>query len=94
MRKILLKASLMLRETSSLLQYFTCVCPNLHPSMCHLSTHVLIQQLAKYIEPTALSVGAAYGEHAQFFAKWGMWSTYWWWQGICWAGIWTLGHEV
>ena len=61
---------------------------------CDVFAHTSMQQLAKHIEPTALSVGAAYGEHAQFFAKWGMWSMYWWWQGICWAGIWTLGHEV
>lgn len=52
------------------------------------------QQAAKYIEPLADSIGASYGPHAQWGAKWTMWATYWWWQGICWAGIWTLGHEV
>ncbi|KAF8341432.1 delta-12 fatty acid desaturase [Cantharellus anzutake] len=54
----------------------------------------LFYQLAKYIDPFSASVGESYGEHAQFAAKWAMWSAYWWWQGICWAGIWTLGHEA
>lgn len=49
--------------------------------------------MAKYIDPFAASLEPQ-GPLVQFAVKWSLWAFYWHWQGVCWAGIWTLGHEV
>ncbi|KAF8321137.1 hypothetical protein DL93DRAFT_2163444 [Clavulina sp. PMI_390] len=48
---------------------------------------------ATYIDPFVETL-APQGEWTQFAAKWTLWATYWWWQGLAWGGLWVLGHEA
>ncbi|KAF9017583.1 delta-12 fatty acid desaturase [Hymenopellis radicata] len=61
-----------------------------------MTLSVALYYLATTIEPVALSLGT----HKELssltvgIAKWSAWSFYWLWQGILFAGFFTLGHEA
>ncbi|EGN92175.1 hypothetical protein SERLA73DRAFT_191523 [Serpula lacrymans var. lacrymans S7.3] len=56
----------------------------------------LFYKLATYIDPLSRTIVDQYGfsSRSAQVVKWTLWSTYWWWQGVAFAGWWCLGHEA
>ncbi|KAJ7773343.1 delta-12 fatty acid desaturase [Mycena metata] len=56
----------------------------------------LAYKLGCKIDPFSESLGENYGlsRFATFILRWSLWATYWHWQGVIMAGLWTLAHEA
>jgi omega-6 fatty acid desaturase (delta-12 desaturase) len=61
-----------------------------------ISFALAFYKLSTYIDPFVATLGPKYGLSplAVFGAKWALWATYWWWQGVALAGWWCLAHEA
>ncbi|KAF8324724.1 fatty acid desaturase-domain-containing protein [Cantharellus anzutake] len=52
-------------------------------------------QAAKFIDPIAESLSAQnYNAALVFTIKWGLWSTYWWFQGLTGGALFCIGHDA
>ncbi|KIY51777.1 delta-12 fatty acid desaturase [Fistulina hepatica ATCC 64428] len=57
---------------------------------------VAVYKLGWLIDPLTTSLVRDYGFNQTLgsIVKWGLWATYWHWQGVILAGWWCLGHEA
>jgi omega-6 fatty acid desaturase (delta-12 desaturase) len=54
-----------------------------------------LSQAAKFIDPIAESLSAQnYNASLVFTIKWGLWSAYWWFQGLTGGAIFCIGHDA